>query len=200
MANEAYKAVERDGIYFIDCPECGREIQTRQAEFESMDEAFCEALGRCTCEGAREWRRIKPSNVIEIGAESAQYDTAPCRFCGQMQTVVPDRLGGLTPVEYVTRLCRCASARDYQRRLERERQRAQDLERAQSHVRDLFSDFKAREKVHELLTDCCAMVYDAALLKVSVSLDGEATAVVSRNSKESLKIERKEHTSEGVEI
>lgn len=44
MANEAYKAIERDGIYFIDCPECGREIQTRQAEFESMDEAFCEAL------------------------------------------------------------------------------------------------------------------------------------------------------------
>ena len=80
MANEAYKAIERDGIYFIDCPECGREIQTRQAEFESMDEAFCEALGRCTCEGAREWRRIKPSNMIETGAESDQYDTAPCRF------------------------------------------------------------------------------------------------------------------------
>lgn len=203
------------GKHYVPCPACGLLVPTRHDSFDTQEAADCEALTYCECEAAREWRKIKPHrpNVRPFAVDNAppELEMAPCRFCGQVQPVpLADlRATGLPAVEFVTRLCRCGAAQSYQSRLEEERRRAEDLQRAAENIDNLFGppeygenekQEKARRAATALLKTACELIYDLRIEKITLGISYTTTATVGRNSKGNIKIGKSVKSGESVEI
>lgn len=203
------------GRHYVVCPECGTLVPTKHDHFDTQENADSEARTYCECIAAREWRKIKPHrpNVRPFAVNNAPNDIemAPCRFCGQVQPVpLADLRGaGLPAVEFVTRLCRCGAAQTYQSRLEEERRRAEDLQRANENIDNLFGppeygesekQEKARRAAIDLLKAACELIYDRRIAKITLGISYTTTATVSRNSKGNIKIGKAVKSGESVEI
>ena len=199
------------GILKIVCPFCGSLQNPRRSGYEDAQDAAEDAAGQCDCEEAREWRMREADKpyMKPFCAESqpANVEIAACKFCGQTQPVPKELLSerGLSAREYVTRICKCSTARAYQSTLEAERNRADALQKAYESIEDMFSaegseENRDRGMVRGMLVELSALVYDSRIKKATLQITSGIAAVISKSSSGALKIEKKCKSSESAEI
>lgn len=161
--------------------------------------------------------------AVEIAKMARLIRTAPtppnigtfaaCKFCGQLISVsdsVIDELESVEDaIEYATTHCECQEARTYtdeKRRRERAAQaRQSDLMEAEEAIYEQFGleTEAARpisDEVRQMLLEVATMVYDHKIKGLTVSVNSKTKAVISRNSKGKLLIDRKESDTSRVEI
>lgn len=138
---------------------------------------------------------------------------AACKFCGQLISVsnsVINELGSVDDaIEYATTHCECQEARTYtdeKRRRERAAQaRQSDLIEAEEAINKQFgleteAGLPISDEVCQMLLEVTTMVYDHKIKGLTVSINSKTKAVISRNQKGKILIDRKESDTSREEI
>lgn len=151
---------------------------------------------------------IRPrSPLVNIGKFAA------CKFCGQLISVsdeITNRWESKNDaIEYATTHCECQEARAYtDEKIRRERAmriRESDLIQAKNAIYAQFGPKSDTEQpvsveICEKLLDIATMVYDGKVDGFMLTINGRTKAVVCKNSKDKLLIDRKESDNRRIEI
>jgi len=113
-----------------------------------------------------------------------------CRFCGQQKIIeVPETLEQEEIDEEVTLECRCAEARGYQEKREREEKTQAQMVSAKGTVYELFHE--EFPEIEDVLNECIPLLVNLKARKILVNTGKKVTASVSI-SKGTIKVERVE--------
>ena len=109
------------------------------------------------------------------------YDTAPCRYCGQVIQIDGENLTEAQAIEAASMRCSCAGASRHQRIMRRR-------ERALNNIATLFA--REGDEIQSILKQAVDNILDESMEKVTLNLKGGIKAVVSQNSKGEINVER----------
>lgn len=109
------------------------------------------------------------------------YDTAPCRYCGQVIQLDRENLTEEQAIEAASMRCSCARASYHQRIMKRR-------EKALNNIAKLFAG--EGDEIQTILKQAVDNILDDAMEKVTLNLKGGIKAVVSQNSKGEINVER----------
>lgn len=138
---------------------------------------------------------------------------AACKFCGQLVSVSDEITNKWESqndaIEYATTHCECQKARAYtDEKIRRERAvriRESDLIQAKNAIYAQFgpksdTEQPVSEEICEKLLDIATMIYDGKAHGLIFTLNSRTKAVICKNSKGKLLIDRKENDSRRIEI
>lgn len=124
--------------------------------------------------------------------DGTRMEVGVCRFCGQARQL---EVSGPWTEEMLDRAatdqCDCEGAQI-------ERRRTRTLKGCERKIDVLFEDLEEKER--ETMKELCAYIYDEKMEKVTLAISKKVKAVISRNSKGNMRIERTEKTTKAGEV
>lgn len=124
--------------------------------------------------------------------DGTRMEVGACRFCGQArQLEVSGPWTGEMLDQAATEQCDCVEAR-------MERKRTKTLKGCERKIDELFEDLE--EKIREMVKELCTCVYDEKMEKATLAINKTVKVVISRNSKDNMRIERTEKTTKAGEV
>ena len=138
---------------------------------------------------------------------------AACKFCGQLISVSDNIANSWESkndaTEYATTHCECQEAKAYtDEKNMRERAmriRESDLIQAKNAIYAQFgpesdTDWPMSEEICETLLDMATKVYDGKIKGLTIKFNSRTKAIICKNSKDKLLIDRKESDNSRIEI
>lgn len=142
---------------------------------------------------------VEPENIGKYAA---------CKFCGQFVNVEGIPFSSIEEIiEYATEHCSCSESKSYieaKRRKEREKQMRQyALIEAHGAIEEQFGDeaeIPVPDETRAMLFELSTMVYDGKIKGITLSVNSKTKAVITKNQKGKLLIDRKESDTSRIEI
>lgn len=142
-----------------------------------------------------EKRRLKMENTKHLNGYIEEKDDTfypTCRFCGKQTLPDAPYLSQDEANEAATIRCDCFEAREYQEKLRKEKERADNIIKLRQRLDD-FSEYSASRGVeltgelHDLLLNVGIAIIDGQILKANINV-GRIKVSISSNSKSVLTI------------